>query len=111
MRAVSAITRTTRTITRTSCTRTTCAPRDAMYATAAAVPSTRSVTSPPSTVPMNDFRDGPTSTGRPTPNSPSISFIKRRLCSDVFPNPSPGSMHSRSRSMPAASAAATRAAR
>ena len=55
-RAIASTTRTTRVISFTSCTRTMSTPSAAHHATAPAVPSTRSSTSAPVSVPMNRLR-------------------------------------------------------
>src|SRR5437899_10556016 len=62
-------TRTTRIISRTSCTRTMSAPRRMAAVTVAAVPSMRSVTGRSRSLPMQDLRDVPISTGWPRSRS------------------------------------------
>src|ERR1051326_8830599 len=51
------------------------------------------------TPPMKDFRDGPTTSGLPSSVNASISFMRRRFCSNVLANPRPGSTAIRSGSI------------
>src|SRR5487761_1715309 len=97
-------TRATRVIASTSCTRTISAPRRTAAVIVAAVPSTRSPTGRSSTLPMNDLREVPTRIGcRSSRNSSSLR-ITTQLWSAVLPKPMPGSMITRSRGTPAATA-------
>src|SRR5918992_1361901 len=107
-RTMASTTRTTLAISITSWTRTMCAPFATIYATAPAVPSRRSVTSVPWASPMNDFRDVPTSTGRPRSRRASFCCMSRRECSVVLPKPRPGSTQNRSHGTPASTAACNR---
>jgi len=77
-------------------------------ATAAAVPNARSGGGAPVKVPMNDFRDGPKTIGRPRTRSRSSCRCSARLSDRRLPKPIPGSTRIRSGSIPAASAASIR---
>ena len=111
-RAIASTTFTTRTISFTSCTRTTSTPWAAHHATAPAVPSTRSAgSSTPDSSPMKRFRLAPTSTGTRSRRNDAMSCSSARLCAVVFPKPIPGSAQSRSRGTPAATTASIRSAR
>src|SRR5258706_1382640 len=109
--AMARSTRTASTAGATSWTRTIDAPWSRAHTTAASVPSSRSSTGrgapgAPPAMPMNPFRDGPTSTGTPAARVTSVSRASRvRLCATVLPNPSPGSATSSSSAIPASRAA------
>ena len=63
---MASVMRATRTMARTSCTRTRSAPPAIESATAAAVPSSRSSTVVFSVLPIKDLREGPIRMGRPS---------------------------------------------
>src|SRR6266496_3071651 len=96
-------TRTTWTISATSCTRTTWAPPSTAAATAAAVPKRRSPTGRSSTFPMKLFREGPTRTGRSRRRSSGRRRRTSRLCPALLAKPIPGSTITRSRGTPPSS--------
>ena len=80
----------------TSWTRKTRAPRSSAITHVATVPCTRPVTSRPVSVPMNDLREVPITSGRPRSVSSSSRASSSRLCSSVLPKPIPGSSWIRS---------------
>src|SRR3954468_890062 len=110
-----AATRTASALARASCTRTPHAPAAAARAETAAVASSRSTTgrgSSPSvsSVPRNDLRLAPTSTGRPRESSVSRWASSAQLCSAVLAKPIPGSTMICSIDTPAPTTASMRAA-
>src|SRR3954469_4177352 len=110
-----AATRTASALARESCTRTPHVPAAAARAETAAVASSRSTTgrgSSPSasSLPRNDLRLAPTSTGRPRDISVSRCASSAQLCSAVLAKPMPGSTMICSIDTPAATTASTRAA-
>src|SRR5207249_1990379 len=88
----------------TSCTRKARAPRSHASAHAAAVARSRSSTGRPVAAPRNRLRDGPTTTGYPSPTTVASSSSSRKFCSGVLANPNPGSTTIRSRATPPCSA-------
>ena len=91
-RTIASATSATCFISATSCTRTMSAPFAIAMATDAAVPKTRSSTgAPPSTAPIVDLRDVPTSSGRPSARSSPRRRSISRFCSGRQPKPNPGS--------------------
>src|ERR1039458_4643754 len=93
----------------TSCTRNTLAPRSSAITFVAIVPARRSRS--PTSAPRNDLREVPIRIGCPSTASSPRRSSSSRLCATVLPKPIPGSTTIRSRSIPAARATATRAAR
>jgi hypothetical protein len=63
------------------------------------------------TLPMKDFRETPSSKGRPPTPSSGSARSKARLCSTDFPKPIPGSKQIASGSIPAATSAASRSSK
>src|SRR4029079_13028603 len=98
---------------RTSWTRNSVAPRSnaatAAPTDAASVPTR--VSGPSSTRASVDLRDSPRSTGRPIATIRSSLRTSSRFWSGVLPKPIPGSRHTRSSGMPAATAKARRSSR
>src|SRR5579875_3003785 len=90
-RAIASLTRTTSRISATSWTRTISIPAAAASATTPAVPNTRASTLRPVSFPIVDFREGPSSVGKPSATIRSSAARSARLCSGSFPNPIPGS--------------------
>ena len=80
-----------RTVSRTSCTRTICAPCRTATAAAASVPSRRSCGGSRDAPARNDFREGPTRRGRPSTAKRRSPASSRKLSAPVFPKPMPGS--------------------
>src|SRR3954452_20896803 len=111
-RTVAAATVSASTLGATSWTRKTVAPRSRARTLVATVPATRSAaTSRPVSLPRNDLRDVPITSGRPSAASSSRRRSSSRLCSSVLPKPMPGSSSTRSSATPWPVAYSRRASR
>src|SRR5262245_5623564 len=101
------------TCSRTSWTRRIVAPRSQAAPAAPTLAATEPVVASgsPSSFPSELFREIPTTTGRPSAVSSPRRRISSKLCSTVLPKPMPGSRHTRSSAIPAATATPNRSSR
>src|SRR5207237_7692744 len=103
-RTIASAIRAARTFASTSWTRTTSTPAAIARAVVASVAASRWSAGRSRTFPRVDFREVPSTTGRPSVRSIGSSRRSSRLCSGVFPNPKPGSTRRDSQAHPAARA-------